>query len=85
MNDSAIRLSTRMNTDFVDSGVEGSRHWLYFSCRMSRFERLICARMRWKSSSGGSAHDWSAAARLACEAGECNLFRLGRNKGMGWR
>lgn len=53
---SAIRLSTRMKTDLVAAFVDGSRHWLYFSCKMSRFERLICASMRRNSSSGGSSH-----------------------------
>mmetsp|Transcript_6994 Transcript_6994/g.16305 ORF Transcript_6994/g.16305 Transcript_6994/m.16305 type:complete len:233 (-) Transcript_6994:3094-3792(-) len=65
MNDSAMRFSTRMKTDRVAALVETSRHWLYFSCRMSRLDRLICARMRKKRSSGGSSHVSVIAASLA--------------------
>ena len=61
----AHRLSTRMKTERVAAVVDGSRHWLYFSCRMSRFDLLICARIRRKSSSGGRSHVSEAAASLA--------------------
>ena len=56
----------RVKTDRVCGEQLGLRHALYFSCRMSRLERLICARMRWKRSSGGSAQDCVLAASFAC-------------------
>ena len=42
MNDSAMRFRTRMKTDRVCAEQLGLRQALYFSCSMSRLERLIC-------------------------------------------
>mmetsp|Transcript_19264 Transcript_19264/g.48143 ORF Transcript_19264/g.48143 Transcript_19264/m.48143 type:complete len:268 (+) Transcript_19264:151-954(+) len=71
MNDSAMRLSTRMKTERVCAVAEGSQHALYFSCSMSRLERLICARILWKSSSGGSSQVSFCDASFAC-ANSCD-------------
>ena len=62
---SAMRLSTRMKTERVCSGHAGSLHWLYLSCKMSLLDRLICTKMRWKSSSGGSCQVSLSAASFA--------------------
>ena len=71
MNDSAMRFKTRMKTERACAEHVGLRQALYFSCKMSRFERLICASMRWNRSSGGNAQVGGSpptlvAAWLAC-------------------
>eukprot|EP00966_Prymnesium_polylepis_P266046 6145597-Prymnesium_polylepis.1 len=83
MNDSAMRFSTRMNTERACAFEEGSQHALYFSCKMSRLERLICARMRWKSSSGGSSHVSFCAASLACASCAAGTRCRRRRSGVG--
>mmetsp|Transcript_13343 Transcript_13343/g.33961 ORF Transcript_13343/g.33961 Transcript_13343/m.33961 type:complete len:212 (-) Transcript_13343:2057-2692(-) len=72
---SAIRLSTRMKTERAITVVVGCLHCVYLSCRMSRLERLICERMRPKSSSGGSSHVSRAVASFACRS-NCDQSRM---------
>lgn len=67
---SAMRLSTRMKTERAITEVVGALHCVYLSCKMSRLERLICERMRPKSSwrtqrRGGGRQEAGRGVRVA--------------------